>query len=83
MDAVKTPRSCSRKFEATESQRVPGGGRQICIAITREEYDAIWSDAVKVRRCESPKFAESTNCCSARTLSREYFGRFFVGGMLA
>ena len=49
MDAVKTPRSCSRKFEATESQRVPGGGRQICIAITREEYDAIWSDAVKVR----------------------------------
>ena len=49
MDAVKTPRSCSRKFESTENQRLPGGHRQICVAITQEQYDAIWNDPRKVR----------------------------------
>lgn len=50
MDAVKPPRSCSRNFEAPKSQGRPGGRRQICIAITREDYNAIWSDSVKVRQ---------------------------------
>jgi len=49
MDAVKTPRSCSRDFIKAEFPRVPGAGRQISVAITREEYHAIWSDPMKVR----------------------------------
>lgn len=49
MDAVKTPRSCSRKFESVQDQKVSGGFRQICVSITREQYDAIWTDATKVR----------------------------------
>lgn len=56
MDAIKTPRSCSREFEAVQSPKSSGGHRQICVAITREQYDDIWSDATKVRALLNEQF---------------------------
>lgn len=47
MDAVET-RSCDRDRVA-DTKKVPRGARQICIPMTRDQYDVIWDDHVAVR----------------------------------
>lgn len=49
MDVQKKTRSCFRESEALE-KGTPRGSKQICIPMTRDDYDRIWSEAGEVRR---------------------------------
>jgi hypothetical protein len=48
MDAPQQTRSCERDRVA-DSGKPPRGSRQICIPMTREQYDVIWDDPAAVR----------------------------------
>jgi hypothetical protein len=48
MDAQQRTRSCSRD-RSPQKEGVPRGARQICIPMTRDVYDRIWSDPAEVR----------------------------------
>ena len=50
MDAPRRTRSCHRDRTAAPPAKVPGGARQICLAMTRDVYDRVWEDAAEVRR---------------------------------
>ncbi|MFT4557207.1 MAG: hypothetical protein ACI92S_002570, partial [Planctomycetaceae bacterium] len=52
MDAQKRTRSVQRErvnSDNSNKNNTPKGARQICLPMTREQYDDIWQDAVKVR----------------------------------
>lgn len=49
MDGQKRTRSCIRR-RSLQKQATPGGSKQICIPLSREEYDRIWDDAGEVRQ---------------------------------
>jgi hypothetical protein len=52
MDAQKRTRSVQRErvnSDNSNKNKTPKGARQICLPMTREQYDDIWQDAVKVR----------------------------------
>jgi hypothetical protein len=49
MDAKEPLRLCSRTDKSKKRHKREGGRCQICIPMTRDEYDAIWSDPAKVR----------------------------------
>jgi hypothetical protein len=48
MEAPKQTRKCERGRVA-DAGCVPRGSRQICVPMTREQYDMIWNDRVAVR----------------------------------
>lgn len=48
MDAQRQTRSCDRQRK-TRKETTPGGARQICVPMEREQYDAIWHDPAEVR----------------------------------
>jgi hypothetical protein len=48
MDTQARTRSCLRQ-PPTPSEQTPRGSKQICLPMTREDYDAMWDDARKVR----------------------------------
>jgi len=58
MDAQRRTRSCSREG-GLQTQGTPRGTRQICIPMTRDVYDRIWSDAGQVRRYLQPLIESS------------------------
>lgn len=58
MDAQRRTRSCSRE-RLPQGEGTPRGSRQICIPLTREIYDGIWSDAVEVRSYLEPLLKSS------------------------
>ena len=49
MDVQGKTRSCFRESKAQE-KGTPRGSKQICIPMTRDGYDRIWSQASEVRR---------------------------------
>ena len=49
MDAQKRTRPVQRERVNRDENKTPKGARQICLPMTREQYDDIWQDAVKVR----------------------------------
>lgn len=48
MDSPPRTRQCDRKRQALENR--PQAQRQICLPLSREDYDAIWHDTNTVRR---------------------------------
>ena len=53
MDAQQRTRSCFRE-RPPQVEGTPRGSKQICIPMTRDTYDRMWSDAGEVRRYLQP-----------------------------
>lgn len=53
MDAQVPTRSCDRN-RGKIVELTPRGSRQICIPMTREQYDVLWKDASRVREYLEP-----------------------------
>ena len=53
MDAQRRTRSCFRERMPRDGS-TPRGSHQICIPMTRDIYDRLWSDAGEVRRLLEP-----------------------------
>ena len=57
MEAQQQTRSCDRN-RAKVSKATPGGSRQICVPMTKEQYHAIWDDPARVREYLDPLIAD-------------------------